>query len=188
MLRGERVILRAMEREDLPRWHSLLNREIGLVGIGMGPWQPVPLAAIEQGFEKRLDASERSWFVIEIEGRVVGHAGLKYWSWDRRSGSAEFGIGLYEPEYVGRGYGREALNLLLGWAFRVQNWRRIWCDTLAVNERAIRSYQACGFVEEGRLRQHDYHAGAYVDVVILGLLRTEWEARQREGSGDNVAG
>ncbi len=179
MLRGDRVILRAMEREDLPRWHALMNRQIELVSIGMGPWQPVPQAVIEQSFEKRLDNPDRSWFVIEIAGTVVGHTGLKYWSWDRRSGSAEFAIGIFEPQYVGRGYGREALKLLLDWAFRVENWRRIWCDTLAINDRAIRSYQACGFVEEGRLRQHDYHEGQYVDVVILGLLRSEWQARQR---------
>ncbi len=178
MLHGDRVILRAMEREDLPRWHTLMNRHVELVSIGMAPWQPVPRAAIEQSFEKRLDDADRSWFVIEIDGTVVGHTGLKSWSWDRRAGSAEFAIGIYEPDYVGRGYGREALNLLLDWAFHVQNWRRIWCDTLAVNERAIRSYHACGFVEEGRLRQHDYHDGVYVDVVILGLLRSEWEARR----------
>jgi RimJ/RimL family protein N-acetyltransferase len=178
MLQGERVILRAMERSDLPRWHELMNREVALVSLGYSPWQPLPLAALEQSFEKQLEADERSWFVIEIENKVVGHIGLKSWSWDRRTGSAEFGLSIYDPEYLGQGYGREALNLLLDWAFRIQNWRRIWCDTLGTNERAIRSYRACGFVEEGRLRQHDYHDGGYVDVVILGLLRTEWEARQ----------
>ena len=50
----------------------------------------------------------------------------------------------------------------------------------ATNERAIRCYRACGFVEEGRLRQHDYSDGAYVDVVAMGILRDEWgAARER---------
>ena len=45
-------------------------------------------------------------------------------------------------------------------------------------ERAQRAYRACGFVEEGRLRQHAWGNGAYIDLVYMGILRTEWEARQ----------
>ena len=180
MLKSERVTLRAMERADLPRWHELMNDSVDLISIGYQPWQPQPLAAIEQQFEKHLSDEEKAWFVIEVESKVVGHIGLKTWSGDRRAGSIEFGIGIYDPAYVGKGYGPEALALLLDWAFRVQGWRRVWCEALAVNERAIKSYERCGFVQEGRLREQDFHDGAFVDVVILGLLRSEWEARRAQ--------
>ncbi len=57
-------------------------------------------------------------------------------------------------------------------------------NPLAINERAIRSYRACGFVEEGRWREHYYHNGAYVDAVSMGLLRSEWEAQRAAGYGE----
>jgi RimJ/RimL family protein N-acetyltransferase len=44
------------------------------------------------------------------------------------------------------------------------------------NERAMRAYQACGFVEEGRLRDHVWNSGAYMDLVYMGILRDEWDA------------
>lgn len=174
MLKGDTIILRAAERDDVKKLHEL-ERNVDLVLLGDGEWQPVPLAAFEKRFEKHLDDEERAWFVIEVEGVVIGGCGLHHSH--RRDGSTQFGIGIYHPDYVGKGYGRDAIATLLRWAFRVQNWRRIWLTTLATNERAIRAYRALGFVEEGRLREEAFFEGRYVDVVQMGMLRSEWEAR-----------
>jgi len=178
MLKGEKVILRSVERGDLKRLHEL-ERNVELAQWGGGDWQPVPLAAHEKEFDKYLDSSEKSWFVIEVNRTVIGDIGLHHTS--RRDGTAQFGIGINDPEYIGKGYGRDAVNVLLDWAFRIQNWRRIWLDTFDTNERAIRAYRACGFVEEGRLRAHYYHDGAYVDAVQMGMLRDDWNARYPHG-------
>jgi len=175
MLRGEKVILRAVEREDLRRLHEL-ERNVELVLLGDGNWQPEPFAAVEKNFEKHLKREEKSWFAIEVDGVVIGTAGLHHSH--RREGVTEFGIGIYDPEYVGKGHGRDAIQVLLRWAFRVQNYRRVWLNTHGTNTRAIRSYEACGFVHEGRLREHIFENGQYVDMVQMGMLRSEWEARQ----------
>ena len=47
----------------------------------------------------------------------------------------------------------------------------------APNERAIRSYRACGFIEEGRLREHVWGDGQRIDLVYMGVLRSEWQSR-----------
>lgn len=174
MLKGENVILRALERDDLKRLHEL-ERNVDLVLLGDGSWQPTPLASFEKGFDKHVDDEEKTEFVIEVDGVVIGGIGLH--SRRRRDGTSQFGIGINDPEYVGKGYGRDAINVLLRWAFLMQNYRRIWLDVWATNERAIRAYRACGFVEEGRLRRHVYVDGAYQDVVVMGLLRDEWDAQ-----------
>jgi diamine N-acetyltransferase len=176
MLRGERVVLRAIERGDLKALHAL-ERNVELVVLGYGAWQPAPLAAWEKDFDKHLEERERPWFLIEVDGVIVGGCGLHHS--DRRDGSTQFGIGIYHPDYVGKGYGRDAIRVLLRWAFNDQNWRRVWLDTLSSNERAIRSYRGLGFVEEGRLREQAFFDGRYVDVVVMGMLRREWEAQQR---------
>jgi RimJ/RimL family protein N-acetyltransferase len=53
----------------------------------------------------------------------------------------------------------------------------VWLSVHGSNERAIRAYRACGFVEEGRLRQHVWSDGQYDDLVQMGILRDEWQAR-----------
>lgn len=177
MLRGERVVLRAMEREDLKRIHDLYSN-VDLVLLGTNAWNPVPLAALEKDFDQHVEDKDKADFVIEVDGKVIGKIYLHGWK-NRRAGSVELGIGIYDPEYVGKGYGRDAINVLLDWCFRIQNYHRVLLHTSATNERAIRAYRACGFVEEGRMREDDYVNGRFVDTLIMGILRTEWEARQR---------
>jgi RimJ/RimL family protein N-acetyltransferase len=177
MLRGERVTLRPIEREDIARLYEL-RQNVDLHLLANDRWHPRSLARMERDFEKRLDEDEShmNWFAVEAEGALLGTAGLH--TLNRWVGTAALGITLYDRERLGRGYGREAVGLLLDWAFRIQNWRRIWLDVLATNERAVRSYQALGFVLEGRLRAHDYHDGAYRDMLVMGMLREEWENRR----------
>jgi RimJ/RimL family protein N-acetyltransferase len=87
---------------------------------------------------------------------------------DRRSGVSAFGIGIYDPTFLGQGYGREAIGLMLDWAFQIQNYQKIWLDTWATNQRAIRCYHSLGFVEEGRLRDRvRLPCGDYVDDISM---------------------
>jgi RimJ/RimL family protein N-acetyltransferase len=76
------------------------------------------------------------------------------------------------------------VRVLLDYAFRVRNLRRVWLETHASNERAIRAYRACGFVEEGRMREHIWLAGRYVDNVIMGVMREEWQEGGTVGQGN----
>ena len=176
MLKGEKVTLRPVEREDLKRIHEL-SQDVELSILARSEYQPRSLAHWEKRFDKELE-DEPAWFVIEADAHIIGDCGLH--GLDRQHGTAELGIAIWDRAFLGKGYGRDAINLLLEWAFDMQNWRRVWLKTLAPNERAVRSYLACGFVEEGRMRQQDFFHGKYVDVVVMGLLRSEWEARRRQ--------
>src|SRR5579871_1011562 len=97
---------------------------------------------------------------------------------DRRSRVTSFGIAILDPDYLGKGFGREAICLLLDWCFRIVNYHRVWLQTGATNERAQRAYKACGFVEEGRMREHEFFDGSYEDVIVMGIMRSEWEGRK----------
>lgn len=173
MLRGKKVILRPIERDDLKPLHALAQN-VDLVLLSDGAWFPESLAAWEKNFDKRLDDRDRHQFIIEADGKLIGSMDLHPHA-NRRAGSAEFGIAIYDTEYLGRGYGRDAIETFLGWAFRILNFRRIKLETLAHNERAIRCYEACGFRREGLLREDEYTDGEYRDIVVMGLLRSDWE-------------
>lgn len=178
MLRGTHVILRPYERDDVKRQHELMAN-VDLVLPAYASWEPASLASREKWFDKRAESEEQqAHFAIEVDGTFVGFINLHPWSVNRRAGTGTFGMAILDPAYIGKGYGREALGLFLDWAFRIQNFRRIGLITWADNERAVRCYKACGFVEEGREREAEYVAGQYVDIITMGLLRAEWEARQ----------
>ena len=87
------------------------------------------------------------------------------------------GIGIGERSDWGKGYGTDAMRLILRYAFIELNLYRVSLDALGSNARAIRSYEKCGFVREGELRDAARYDGQYVGEVYMGILRDEWEQR-----------
>ena len=73
------------------------------------------------------------------------------------------------------GYGSEAIKLLLEFAFNQLNLNRIEIRVFSFNEQGIRCYKKCGFIEEGCLRQAVYIDGEYHDIIILSVLREEFD-------------
>jgi RimJ/RimL family protein N-acetyltransferase len=111
-------------------------------------------------------------FAIEADGIFIGQCAL--FRFDETAATCELGITIGDKAYWGRGYGRESIRLLLDYAFRLRNFRKVWLRVQGNNERAMRAYRACGFVEEGRLRQHVFSSGQYHDQIYMGILREEW--------------
>ena len=75
----------------------------------------------------------------------------------------------------GRGAGREALRLVVDRAFREHGAHRVWLDVLPHNERALRAYQAVGFVHEGVHREAFLGARGHESLAIMSILEHEWD-------------
>ena len=90
---------------------------------------------------------------------------------DRR---ASLAIGIVDPRALGKGYGTEAIRLVLGYAFRDLALHRVSVRVLAYNARAIRAYEKCGFVVEGREREAAHVDDEWHDDVIMGVLGREY--------------
>ena len=175
MLSGEKVVLRGVRREDLPRiWAFNNDLAVELAGGGDPPI-PQALERLQADFDRRAAEGGRDGFLfaIEADGVCIGQCGLHHPNEAART--AELGIAIGDRAYWGRGYGRDAVRTLLAYAFRHLNLERVWLWVHADNERAVGAYRACGFVEEGRLRRHAWSDGAFVDVLCMGVLRDEWE-------------
>ena len=173
MLSGEKVILRAIQREDL-RLLNRYNNDLAVELAGGGdPPMPQALARLEAEYEQQWSSGGRDGasFAIEAEGKFIGQCAL--FNFDHTAQTAELGITIGDKDYWGRGYGREAVSLLLNYAFRYRNLRRVWLRVDGRNERAQRAYRACGFVEEGRLRAHVWSDSAYDDLVLMAVDQPE---------------
>ncbi|MCA1664862.1 MAG: GNAT family N-acetyltransferase [Myxococcales bacterium] len=107
--------------------------------------------------------------VAELDGRVVGYAGLHVRDGKRRH-SAWLGIAVHD-EFAGRGAGQLLMKGLLDLADRWIGLVRVDLEANADNERAIAMYRRFGFVEEGRQKKAYFSDGGYVDNVIMARLR-----------------
>jgi RimJ/RimL family protein N-acetyltransferase len=126
--------------------------------------------------EKNID--DFYGFTIQIiEGAdPIGMIDLGGFDWTARN--CWVGIGIGEREYWGKGYGTEAMNLVLRYAFACLNLNRVSLTVFEYNPRAYQSYIKCGFREEGRLRQFMQREGERYDLIYMGILREAWETAQ----------
>jgi len=111
-----------------------------------------------------------------VDDLIIGFISLGGFNWQARS--AWVGIGIGEPDYRGKGYGSDAMNVMARYAFCYLNLNRINLNVFEFNPRAVRSYEKCGFVHEGRERQWLNRGGQRWDLIYMGLLREDWLARQ----------
>ncbi len=172
MLKGKRVTLRALKDDDYELVTEFYNDVGTWVLADDDPPAPRTRKEVQDELEGFIKTGTVMPFVIEVDGKVIGDCGLHHFS--EHSRTCSFGIAIHGDEYLGKGFGSEAVGLLLRFAFRYRNMRRVWLTVNADNERAIRSYLKAGFIEEGRLRQHVWQDGEYHDWVYMGLMRDEW--------------
>ncbi|NLT43555.1 MAG: GNAT family N-acetyltransferase [Anaerolineae bacterium] len=176
-MRGTLVRLRPIAREDLPRFVAwIADPEVRRF---LSFYRPVSLDAEEHWLEGLSKAGNQEVFAIEtLEGRHIGSVGLH--DIHPRYRCAEAGIFIGEREYWNKGYGTDAMRLLLDFGFGQLNLHRIFLHVHAGNQRAIRSYDKCGFVREGLLRQAVYKDGEYQDVIVMAILKAEYRSIEGE--------
>jgi RimJ/RimL family protein N-acetyltransferase len=112
-----------------------------------------------------------------MEDKLIGFVVLFNLKW--ASQTAEMAIGIGESTYRGKGYGSEALALLLNYAFNELNLYRVGLSVMAYNQPAIRAYERAGFVLEGARRGMVLREGRRYDLLLYGILREEWLGRQQ---------
>ncbi len=168
LLRGERVTLRSLAREDaetIVRWRS--DPE---VHAQMFAAAPPTLEGHRRWFETVEERDDRLEFVIveNGSGRPVGTIGLS--GIDRANRRAEYGILIGEADARGRGLASDASRLMLAHAFRGLGLHRVYLHVFGENEAAIRLYRTLGFAQEGILRHHAVKDGRYRDVVVMAII------------------
>lgn len=118
-------------------------------------------------------------WIIEVAGRLIGE--IKLHSINAQDRRASMAIAIYDPHQLGKGLGSEAIRLLLHHAFTELNLHRIGIRVLVYNERAIRAYQKCGFVVEGRERETALVDGVWYDDLMMGILSREFQGHRQRG-------
>ena len=174
MLHGKLVSLRPMERDDIPRlWEFAQDLSVGLLTGFDG--RPTPKEAVEKIYEERYSsATDRNvTFGIEAHELLIGGIEMRNVDWQNRS--AELVLYIGDPAYRQRGCGSDALHVALNYAFKVLGLHRLTYMVPGDNAGALTAYTRAGFTEEGRLREAHFRDGSYQDMVVLGIIRSDFK-------------
>lgn len=169
------IYLREIGRGDVPIIHAWRG-DRAVADTLTGAFRHVNLEADEHWFDAYMAARAhqvRLGIVLRESHQLIGVAYLLGIDWVHRT--AQLGLMVGAQEQWGKGYGTQATMMVIEYAFADLNLNRIQLDVLEDNAGAIKVYERCGFTREGVLREAVYKRGAYRSLIVMGLLRSEWE-------------
>jgi RimJ/RimL family protein N-acetyltransferase len=174
-LRSERITLRKVRDGDIADRQALGRHPDVLHGFGVELTVFEPITTEEAAiWVSKISNHSHAW-IIEYENKLIGEIRLD--NIDPQDRRASLAIGIYDPNLLGKGLGRESIKLCLRHAFDEIGLNRVSARVLAWNSRAIRCYEKCGFKQEGREREAAFMAGKWEDDLIMGVLAREFRVK-----------
>ena len=181
IFKGELVRLAAVDAEELGRAYAVWNRDSEFKRL-LDIFAKLHSArSTIDFFRKMLEEGKPGEYYFAIraleDDRLLGDISLDVVNgWMGRN--AFVGIGIGERRNWNRGYGTDAMQVALRYAFTELNLERVTLNVFEYNPRAVRSYEKAGFQHEGRIRGALLKDGRRWDMIFMGILRGEWAARQ----------
>jgi RimJ/RimL family protein N-acetyltransferase len=168
----KRLLLRAIEREDLPQLNAWANDPD--IQYNLGGWH-FPTSARDQ--EQWLGSLhcrsiDQRFAVQRTDGAMVGTANLVSIDWKNRT--AFEGL-MLAPAYQRMGFGTEIVMALMSYAFNELGLVRLDTDIIEYNEASLAMHMRCGWEVEGRKRKAYFRKGRHWDKVIIGITRDDAE-------------
>lgn len=172
-IKGQHVILRAIEPKDLPYMLEMINDpDMERMVIG---WSFPTTAKQQEDWYNRVIGDQRNLrFAIEFEGQFVGISTLVQIDWKSRK--ADHGIKLCNHAPKGKGIGTDAVYATMKYAFEELQLNRLWGSILDYNIPSQKLYEKCGWVKEGCYRQSVFKNNEYHDEWPMAILREEYFA------------
>ena len=172
-LQGESIYLAALERKDCKKLYEDFEYDFD------NPTEPLYIGqSMEQSDEwfeeiQKLQGKENVRLGIFLnDGTVIGDVALQ--SIDDKNHSCSIGMGMAKIENRNKGYGKQAVKLILEYGFRNLGMERITATTLEINISAQKSLEKLGFILEGRERKAVYFGGRRYDRLNYGFLSGEY--------------
>lgn len=174
MYKGEKVRLREYRKEDVPLRLTYINDPMVVRNLTPDVPYPLTLEEEEKWFQSITAISDTYKFAIETicDNKFIGGCNISGVDW--KNGVATVGIFIGSKEHIGKGYGTDAMNVLIKFVFMQMNINKIRLTVYSYNEAALGCYEKCGFRVEGVLRQEIFRDGKLYDKVAMGLLRQEY--------------
>ncbi|MCD2345474.1 GNAT family N-acetyltransferase [Clostridium guangxiense] len=173
MYYGKKVCLRAYKEEDIKLAAKYINDEEMMKYYEDEIPFPVTLWEKEKLIKSKGGIGEYNFAIEDRETRkYIGECNIQKVNLITRT--ALVGIMIGDREYWGQGYGTDAMRVLLKFIFQNMNMHKVKLRVFSFNERAIKSYEKCGFKVEGILKDEIFKDGKYYDEVLMAVFEKEF--------------
>ena len=171
---GNNVYLSPISLDDVEKYAEMVN-DIK-VSVGLGYLSYTNIIDFESEKEFLISVKKEKMFAVRLleNDNLLGNVGFN--SVDLLNRTATMGIMLGNPNYQRKGYGIEAVKLILDYGFSFLNLRNISLNVFEYNEAAYNLYKKVGFKEVGRLRKAVEIMGKTYDVIIMDMLKEEFQS------------
>ena len=173
---GKNVRLRAFELDDLDALmkniHNLETRRFVAHAL------PSSTLSQRERLEKitKIDPWKRGSMHLAIEDKETGEflGGTHLGNISKQNRNADFGIMIHDPKNFGKGYGTDAVRVMLWVAFNILGLESVYLSTFPMNERGQRTFKAAGFKETGHRRRAIFTMGEFRDVIYMDIMKEEF--------------
>jgi RimJ/RimL family protein N-acetyltransferase len=147
--------------------------------LELKPIRPLSPASVKKQYEaieKEMEEDKNLYYFTiraRADDRLIGKAVVEWVDWMNGNGFLRLGLGAEADRR--KGYGSQALSMLLRYAFGELNLYRVTAVVPAYNPGATRLFLKFGFMEEIRRRKAMHRDGEFWDLVSFGLLNSEWQ-------------
>ncbi|MBQ9659294.1 MAG: GNAT family N-acetyltransferase [Clostridia bacterium] len=170
-LLGDRIYLSPRSIEDVEKFTEWMN-DFEVTDYTGRSGQIMSLEG-ERKYLQEDSNPEATFSIITLdEDKLIGTVGLE--RIDHMNRTATLGSFIGDKEYLSKGYGTEAIRLLLDYGFNYMNLHSIKLHLMSFNERALKCYKKCGFKETGRIRENRFINGKYYDTIAMDILENEF--------------
>lgn len=182
-LTGKKCFLSPMTSDDTERYTSFFNDLEVTRGLTLSAANMTEDA--ERSWLSSPVSSNQDYSIVDIAtDKVIGGVGLD--SIDMLNRYAELGICIGDKDYWGKGYGTEAIKLILDYGFRRLNLHSVYLHVYSFNERAVHCYENVGFKMAGKLRAQCCRGENFYDRYVMDILSEEFYKKYPEFSKDNL--
>lgn len=125
-----------------------------------------------------LSASDGEHFIImhSLKDTAIGYVSIINIDFDNFSADCMIEIG--DAAHWGKSYGSMAMEVIMEYVFKELNLNRLGLQVFDFNERALKMYERLGFKKEGRRREAIWRLGDYFDIILMSMLRNEYNAKK----------
>lgn len=182
-MKNERICLAELREGDAELLTAWQWDPLFLANVSEDAFHPFQAENWQELFAD-VESNEQFCFTIRKvkDDELVGFVSLAEVQFKNRN--AKLGIGIPWEGYRGLGYGKEALELILAFAFDHLGLHKVRLSVHSYNEPAIRLYEKVGFIREGINREGVFLKGQWLDQYDYGLLEAEWRAEKEKKAAD----
>ncbi len=169
---GDRIYLSPRNVDDAEQFTEWMN-DFEVTDYTGRSGAIVTLEAEKKYLQDNINVEATFSIVTLDEDKLIGNISLE--GIDHMNREATLGIFIGDKDYLSKGYGTEAIRLLLDYGFNYMNLHCIKLKLLSFNERAFKCYKKCGFKEMGRIRENRFINGKYYDTICMDILEKEFK-------------